>query len=166
MIGGASRGFGRAIAAPQIGIPLRIVAMNLGRGPFLLVNPEISSRSPERFTLWDDCMSFPWLMVRVERHLRIDLDFCSETGEPRAWRNVDQAISELEQSATAQPNLAEYPAALGQAYLQKAGSIQDVREQGILGMKADQSFDAALALDHIARSLARDLLPEIAVKAS
>jgi tetratricopeptide (TPR) repeat protein len=70
-----------------------------------------------------------------------------------AWQQLrnsgklDQAISELEQGAASQPNLAEYPATLGQAYLHKAGSIQDVREQGILGMKADQSFDAALALD-------------------
>jgi tetratricopeptide (TPR) repeat protein len=70
-----------------------------------------------------------------------------------AWQQLresgklDQAISELEQTMTAQPNFAEYPATLGQAYLHKAGSIQDVREQGILGMKADQSFDAALALD-------------------
>lgn len=75
------------------------------------------------------------------------------TQKQTAWRQLrdsgklDQAISELEQSATSQPNLAEFPATLGQAYLQKAGSIQDVREQGILGMKADQSFDAALALD-------------------
>jgi hypothetical protein len=70
-----------------------------------------------------------------------------------AWQQLkdagklDQAISQLEQSANAQPNLPEFPATLGQAYLQKAGSIKDVREQGILGMKADQSFDAALALD-------------------
>jgi tetratricopeptide (TPR) repeat protein len=43
--------------------------------------------------------------------------------------------------------VAEVPAALGLAYLQKAGSIDDMREQGILGMKADQTFDAALNLD-------------------
>jgi len=36
--------------------------------------------------------------------------------------------------------------------------------RGLLGEPA--SIDAALAIDHIARSLARDLLPEIAVKAS
>src|SRR5215467_8110825 len=36
--------------------------------------------------------------------------------------------------------------------------------QGLLGEPA--GIDAALAVDHIARSLARDLLPEIAVKAS
>jgi len=60
---------------------------------------------------------------------------------------LDQAITGLEQSATANPSTAEYPATLGQAYLHKAGTLQDIREQGILGMKADQSFDAALAID-------------------
>lgn len=60
---------------------------------------------------------------------------------------LDQAITELEQRSASNPNSAEYPAALGQAYLQKAGMLKDLREQGILGMKADQTFDAALALD-------------------
>jgi tetratricopeptide (TPR) repeat protein len=60
---------------------------------------------------------------------------------------LDQAIVELEKSAVANPTSAEYPATLGQAYLQKAGTLKDIREQGILGMKADQSFDAALTLD-------------------
>jgi tetratricopeptide (TPR) repeat protein len=70
-----------------------------------------------------------------------------------AWKQLkdagqlDQAITELEQRATTDPRTPGYPAALGQAYLQKAGSIQDLREQGILGMKADQTFDAALELD-------------------
>jgi hypothetical protein len=60
---------------------------------------------------------------------------------------MDLAISDLEQRATSNPNSAEYPAILGQAYLQKAGTLKDIREQGILGMKADQSFDTALNLD-------------------
>ncbi len=70
-----------------------------------------------------------------------------------AWQQLrdagklDVAITELEQRTSANPNSAAYPATLGQAYLQKAGTIQDMREQGILGMKADQSFEAALALD-------------------
>jgi len=70
-----------------------------------------------------------------------------------AWKQLresgklDQAIVELEQRAASNAGVAEYPAALGQAYLQKCGTIQDVREQGILAMKADQVFDAALNLD-------------------
>ncbi len=70
-----------------------------------------------------------------------------------AWKQLresgklDQAIADLEQQAAGNPNSAEYPAALGQACLQKAGTLTDIREQGILGLKADQSFDAALNLD-------------------
>jgi tetratricopeptide (TPR) repeat protein len=60
---------------------------------------------------------------------------------------LDLAIAELEQRAKDNPSNADIPACLGRGYLQKAGSIQDVREQGILGMKADQTFEAALALD-------------------
>src|SRR5262249_37332635 len=79
----AAHGFGRAIAAPQIGIARRLVAMDLGsapypdggHGPLLLVDPELTSTSAETFTLWDDCMSFPWLLVRVRRHASVSLRF-------------------------------------------------------------------------------------------
>jgi tetratricopeptide (TPR) repeat protein len=70
-----------------------------------------------------------------------------------AWQQLrdagqlDQLITEVEQRAGSNPTTPEYPATLGQAYLQKAGTLRDIREQGILGMKADQSFDAALHLD-------------------
>ena len=70
-----------------------------------------------------------------------------------AWQQLrdagqlDQLIAEVEQRAGSNPTAPEYPATLGQAYLQKAGTLTDIREQGILGMKADQSFDAALNLE-------------------
>jgi tetratricopeptide (TPR) repeat protein len=60
---------------------------------------------------------------------------------------LDQAIAELERRTLNDPRTAEYPAALGQAYLKKCGVIQDVREQGILAMQADKLFDTALGLD-------------------
>ncbi len=60
---------------------------------------------------------------------------------------LDEAIGQLEERAANDKRSPEIPASLGQAYLQKAGSIQDIREQGILGLKADQSFDLALNLD-------------------
>ncbi len=93
----AEHGFGRAIAAPQVGILRRIVAMNLGSGPFLLINPEILDRSAEQFTLWDDCLSFPWLMVRLQRHMHVDVQFRTEAGELRVWQGTGQAVAELVQ---------------------------------------------------------------------
>ncbi len=91
----AEHGFGRALSAPQIGIALRMIALDLGNGPFLVVNPQLSDLSERRFTMWDDCMSFPWLMVRVERHLRLNLNYLDEQGKPHAWSAVEQAVSEL-----------------------------------------------------------------------
>lgn len=87
-------GFGRAIAAPQIGIPYRIIAVNLGT-PFVVVDPEITWRSDETFTLWDDCMSFPSLLVRVRRHRSISLRYRDEHGQPCTWEHLDPAAAEL-----------------------------------------------------------------------
>jgi peptide deformylase len=91
----SEHGFGRAIAAPQIGIPLRMIAMNLGRGSFLLVNPELTRPSAKRFTLWDDCMSFSWLMVRLDRNMSVNLRYQDEGGEWISQENVGQDVSEL-----------------------------------------------------------------------
>jgi len=73
------------------------------------------------------------------------------------WRQLrdadqlDQAIEALKQGATSNSTSAEYPTALGEAYLQKAHVASqkggNVNEMGILGMQADQSFDSALKLD-------------------
>ncbi len=75
----ATNGFGRAIAAPQIGAPQRIIFTNLNGG-FALINPVITRASPEQFELWDDCFSLPNLMVRVQRHVEITVDFTNEHG--------------------------------------------------------------------------------------
>ena len=93
----AEHGFGRAIAATQIGVPRRFIAFNLGDGPFTMFNPRIVWRSGETFTLWDDCMSFPFLLVRVARDASISVEFEDETGRRRHWERLDRATSELVQ---------------------------------------------------------------------
>src|SRR5262245_65753328 len=90
----ARHGFGRAISAPQIGVPLRFVALHLDR-PFVIANPVITWKSAETFTMWDDCMSFPWLMVRLKRHRFISLQYVDEDGRTREWRQLEQSTSEL-----------------------------------------------------------------------
>jgi peptide deformylase len=60
---------GRAIAAPQIGVSKRLIYMNVGE-PVVFVNPVLEFPDDEMMTVWDDCMSFPELMVKVERHRR------------------------------------------------------------------------------------------------
>lgn len=52
-------GFGRGIAAPQLGVGLRVIFLQLhGAEAWPLVNPEIIERSAEKIVVWDACLSF------------------------------------------------------------------------------------------------------------
>lgn len=63
----ARNGTGRAIAAPQICVAKRLVYMNIDE-PVVFINPVIDVKSAKTFELWDDCLSFPDLLVKVRRH--------------------------------------------------------------------------------------------------
>lgn len=84
---------GRAIAAPQIGVMKRVICWNIDR-PKVLINPEFTFLSEELFELWDDCMSFPNLMVRLKRHQRCTVRFLDEHWQVNEW-NLEGALSEL-----------------------------------------------------------------------
>jgi peptide deformylase len=76
-------GFGRAIAAPQIGIPLRILFVEMrdgSFGPAPLLDPQMVHASPETIELWDDCFSFPDLLVRVRRHYEVEVRYRDLSG--------------------------------------------------------------------------------------
>ena len=85
--------FGRAIAAPQLGIMKRLIYMNIDH-PAVFINPVLSNLSEEKFELWDDCMSFPNLLVRVMRHKQISIDYLDEHWQPRHWHMEDD-LAEL-----------------------------------------------------------------------
>gem|GEM_PF-452879 len=87
--------FGRAISAPQIGRAMRLIAMHLDGTRHFIINPVITWASEDRFTMWDDCMSFPTLLVRLERARSISVHFQDENGEHKDWNRLDIATSEL-----------------------------------------------------------------------
>jgi peptide deformylase len=88
------RGFGRGIAAPQIGEPVRVIHLQFEGVEYDLVNPRYLSRSAAMFELWDDCFSFPDLLVRVRRHVQVDVEFEDTAGETRILR-AEGALAEL-----------------------------------------------------------------------
>ena len=85
--------FGRAIAAPQLGIMKRLVYMNIDK-PLVFINPELRGLSEEKFELWDDCMSFPNLLVRVLRHKSLTIDYLDQDWNKQSW-NMQDDLSEL-----------------------------------------------------------------------
>ena len=88
-------GFGRGIAAPQIGIARRMIVIDLGAGPIALINPQITWRSDDSFVLWDDCFSVPDRLVRVRRDCSISLTYRDAQFRERVWRRLPPDLSEL-----------------------------------------------------------------------
>lgn len=89
------KGFGRAIAAPQVGHSIRMIAMNYQGTKHTLFNPMILTRSSEVFTMWDDCLSFPDLLCCVSRNKHISIQFLDEKGCEQSWKHCSQDLSEL-----------------------------------------------------------------------
>src|SRR5437879_12659937 len=58
---------GRALAAPQIGAPVRIVFVAVDTQRWTMINPAITDVGPHDFLVWADCCSFPNLYVRIRR---------------------------------------------------------------------------------------------------
>lgn len=80
-------GYGRAIAAPQIGSGLRVIFLQLpGAEPWPLVNPEITARSAEKMIVWDACLSFLSIFMKVERHCTITVRYQDLRGQ---WHEVN-----------------------------------------------------------------------------
>ena len=73
----------------------RVIYLDTDR-PRLLINPELTGRSEEIFELWDDCMCFPHLLVRVQRHKRLTVKYLDETWQQQSWAVADD-LSELVQ---------------------------------------------------------------------
>ncbi len=89
----AKYNFGRAIAAPQLGIMKRLIYLNIDK-PIILINPEFTYLSDEKFEVWDDCMSFPNLLVKVKRHKKVRIKYLDENWQAQEWE-MKNDLSEL-----------------------------------------------------------------------
>ncbi len=86
-------GFGRGIAAPQIGVLQRIIFIDVGQ-PLPMINPSVVKANTEQMELWDDCFSFPDLMVRVKRSVEITVSYTRQSGEEQQLE-ARNGLSEL-----------------------------------------------------------------------
>ncbi len=91
-----SHGYGRGIAAPQIGVLQRIIFVRMPDDSFAgpMINPDIVRESDDRHEVWDACFSFPDLVVRVARAMEIEVDYLDAEGIKRHML-VEGALAEL-----------------------------------------------------------------------
>ena len=78
-------GFGRAIAAPQIGVMKRIIYMYIDK-PVVFVNPVLKDLSDDMIEIWDDCMSIPNLLVKVKRYRTLTIEYLDENWNPQEMK--------------------------------------------------------------------------------
>jgi peptide deformylase len=87
----ATTGYGRAIAAPQIGVARRVIFLQLpGADPWPLINPEITARSQETVVVWDACLSFLCIFMQVRRHREITVRYQDLQGAWQEFRAGDE----------------------------------------------------------------------------
>jgi peptide deformylase len=78
-----THGFGRGISAVQIGELKRLIYIEIDGRVFAMRNPVYEFQSEEKFTLWDDCFSFPNLLVWLARHRTVRVRYEDEAGASR-----------------------------------------------------------------------------------
>lgn len=86
-------GWGRAISAIQIGVSKRVIYMDAPE-ELLIINPQVINPSKTMIEIWDDCMSFPDLLVKVKRHKSFTMRFEDQNGKHHE-RLISGELSEL-----------------------------------------------------------------------
>ena len=90
----ARTGYGRGIAAPQIGAPVRVIHLTMG-SPQTLVNPVITAHSASTWEVWDACLSFSVeIFCEVRRFTWVDVAYESTDGGRHSLR-ADGELGEL-----------------------------------------------------------------------
>ncbi|HUS87432.1 MAG TPA: peptide deformylase [Bacteroidales bacterium] len=87
-------GEGRGIAAPQIGLMKRIFCLYLDDKRHVIINPVLKDLSEELMEVWDYCMCFPVLMLKVFRHRSCLLTYRDENWEEHTWE-LEGDLSQL-----------------------------------------------------------------------
>lgn len=71
---------GVGLAAPQVGIPVRLIVVDVGDGPMVLFNPRIV-RSAGEATAREGCLSLPGVTGEVVRADRVTVEALGRNGQ-------------------------------------------------------------------------------------
>jgi peptide deformylase len=71
----------------------RLFYMNIDK-PIVFINPVLTDLSEEQFEVWDDCMCFPNLLVKVNRHKSLTINYLDGNWNPQSL-SVKDDLSEL-----------------------------------------------------------------------
>jgi peptide deformylase len=77
---------GVGLAAPQIGLSLRLAVAEVDDKIFYLINPEITSHSQEKIVFEEGCLSLPGAFFPILRSEEVTVRYQNEKGLPKKLR--------------------------------------------------------------------------------
>jgi peptide deformylase len=72
---------GVGLAAPQVGKLIRLIVVDIGEGPYIVLNPKISKKSGKQ-TFTEGCLSIPGVEAPVERASCVTVKGMNIKGKP------------------------------------------------------------------------------------
>ena len=69
---------GNAIAAPQVGVAIRLILLRIDNQFYPMINPVYSYRSEQTFEFEEECFSFYNLRAMVSRHSTVTVEYYDE----------------------------------------------------------------------------------------
>jgi peptide deformylase len=72
---------GIGLAAPQIGVSLRLAVIEIQEERFVLINPTLSGHETDRILFEEGCLSLPGQFLAIERYETVTVKYQDEHGK-------------------------------------------------------------------------------------
>ncbi|MFZ1720611.1 MAG: peptide deformylase, partial [Candidatus Moraniibacteriota bacterium] len=72
---------GIGLAAPQIGISLRLAVIEISEERLVLINPTVSGHEKDRILFEEGCLSLPGKFLAIERFETVTVNYTDEHGK-------------------------------------------------------------------------------------
>lgn len=84
-------GYGRGIAAVQVGIPEQFAAVFFNEKILIIINPLITKKSKKKYLYPEMCMSASPVIVPVIRPAWVEFSYFDEQGNEKFWKTKDES---------------------------------------------------------------------------
>lgn len=71
---------GIGLAAPQIGVSVRLAVIEINEEKLVLINPTLAGHEEDRILFEEGCLSLPGKFLAIERYETVTVDYLDEKG--------------------------------------------------------------------------------------
>lgn len=83
---------GVGLAAPQVGVSLQVIVVDVGDGLIELINPKIIETEGSEIGV-EGCLSVPYLSGKVERYAKVTVEALNRSGKKICLNNAQELLA-------------------------------------------------------------------------